>query len=102
MKTRLERKQIFILLVVLTLVQFACNLGAQASSNSAQPTTQPPASTSVPQATQPQATQAVAATKSGRGTLPRRKPCFSWQSSIIKRRTRPGAEGFYKPGGAVL
>jgi hypothetical protein len=63
MKMRLERKKIFVLLFVLTLVQFACNLGAQASGNSTPPTAQLPASTSVPQAT-----PTVAATKSGRGT----------------------------------
>jgi hypothetical protein len=63
MKMRLERKQILILLVVLTLVQFACNLGTQASSNSTPPTAQSPASTSVPQAT-----PTTTATKSGRGT----------------------------------
>ena len=37
MKTLLARKQIFILLIVLTLAQFACNLGAQASSAATQP-----------------------------------------------------------------
>ena len=63
MKAILARKQIFILLVVLTLAQFACNLGAQASSNGVQQTKQPPSSTSVPQAT-----PTTAATKSGRGT----------------------------------
>ncbi|MFZ1043341.1 MAG: hypothetical protein WAN58_18755, partial [Anaerolineales bacterium] len=37
MKTLSARKQIFIVLIVLTLAQFACNLGAQASSAATQP-----------------------------------------------------------------
>lgn len=61
MKTLLVRKQIFILLIVLTLAQFACNLGVQAPS--ATQSSQSSAPTSAPQATQP-----VAATKSARGT----------------------------------
>ena len=64
MKMSLERKHIFLFLTVLTLALFACNLGAQASSNSTQPTAQPPASTSAPQ----QAAPTTAATKSGKGT----------------------------------
>lgn len=62
MKKLLARKQIFILLIVLALVQFACNLGARASSIATQ-ASQPSAPTSAPQATQP-----VAATSSTRGT----------------------------------
>ena len=62
MKTLFVRKQILILLIVLTLAQFACNLGARVSSIATQ-ASQPSSSTSVPQATQP-----VAATSSARGT----------------------------------
>ena len=62
MKTLLARKQIFILLIVLTLAQFACNLGAGASSVATQ-ASRPSSFTSVPQATQP-----VATSNSGRGT----------------------------------
>jgi hypothetical protein len=63
MKSLLARKQIFILLIVLTLAQFACNLGAQAPSVATQQALQPSSPTSAPQATQP-----VAVTKSARGT----------------------------------
>jgi hypothetical protein len=49
MKTLLARKQILFLLIVLTLAQFACNFGAQASSAA----TQPSSPTSAPQAIQP-------------------------------------------------
>ena len=62
MKTLFVRKQIFILLIVLILAQFACNLGAQAASIATQ-ASQPLAPTSAPQATQP-----VATTKSAHGT----------------------------------
>ena len=62
MKTLLARKQIFILLVVLMLAQFACNLGARVSSIATQ-ASQPSVPTSAPQATQP-----VAATTSAHGT----------------------------------
>ncbi len=62
MKTLFARKQIFILLIVLALAQFACNLGAQASSIATQ-ASQLSSSTSMPQAT-----QTVATTTSARGT----------------------------------
>ena len=62
MKTLFVRRQIFILLIVLILAQFACNLGAQAASIATQ-ASQPLAPTSAPQATQP-----VATTKSAHGT----------------------------------
>ena len=62
MKTLLARRQIFIFLIVLMLAQFACILGARASSVATQ-ASQSSAPTSAPQATQP-----VATTSSARGT----------------------------------
>jgi hypothetical protein len=64
MKKRLERKYIFLFLTISTLALFACNLGAQGSSNNAQQATQPAA----PTTSVPQAAPTTAATKSGRGT----------------------------------
>ncbi|MGA7195369.1 MAG: hypothetical protein WBW94_17255 [Anaerolineales bacterium] len=65
MKKLFARKQIFILLIVLALAQFACNLGARAASIATQASgaiTQS-SSTSVPQAA-----PTVAATSSAHGT----------------------------------
>ena len=65
MKTLLARKRIFILLIVLTLAQFACNLGARASSIATQ------ASSAITQSSStslPQAAPTVAATTSAHGT----------------------------------
>jgi len=62
MKTLFAHKQIFIFLIILMLAQFACNLGARASSIATQ-ASQSSAPTSVPQVTQP-----VTATTSTRGT----------------------------------
>lgn len=52
MKTLLRSKQIYIFMIVLMLAQFACNLGAQASSIATQ-AAQSSAPTRAPQATQP-------------------------------------------------
>ena len=65
MKTIFARKQIFILLIVLALAQFACNLGARASSIATQ------ASSAITQSSStsaPQAAPTVAATTSAHGT----------------------------------
>jgi len=63
MKTLFVRRQIFILLIVLILAQFACNLGAQAASIATQASQSSSAPTSAPQAT-----QTVVATTSAHGT----------------------------------